>query len=194
VFCAGADLVDFDLVDRPEGHMGFTHLRVGKPTIAAVEGYAVAGGLELALWCDLRVAAEDAVFGCFERRFGVPLVDGGTQRLPRLVGSGRALDMILTGRAVPADEARHIGLVDRMVPNGRARAAAVELAASIARFPQATVRSDRMAVLEGEGRPIEEGLQIEKRWGLGVMDTAIEGAARFAGGAGRHGAGTEPAG
>lgn len=192
VFCAGADLVDFDLIDRPEGHLGVSHLRVGKPTIAAVEGYAVAGGLELALWCDLRVAAEDAVFGCYERRFGVPLVDGGTQRLPRLIGSGRALDMILTGRAVLADEALRIGLVNRVVPSGSARGAALELGAVIARFPQATVRSDRMALLEGEGTTLAEGLQIEKRWGLGVMDTAAAGAARFAEGEGRHGAGAEP--
>ncbi|MFW2340269.1 MAG: enoyl-CoA hydratase-related protein, partial [Acidimicrobiia bacterium] len=120
VFSAGADLKDFDLIDRPDGFLGFTRMIVSKPTIAAVEGYCVAGGLEMALWCDLRVAAEGAVFGCFERRFGVPLVDGGTQRLPRIVGLSRALDMILTGRSVDAGEAIDIGLADRLSPAGSA--------------------------------------------------------------------------
>lgn len=193
VFCAGADLHAFDLVDRPEGHLGFTHLTVSKPTIAAVEGYAVAGGLEIALWCDLRVAAQDAVFGCYERRFGVPLIDGGTQRLPRIVGQGRALDMILTGRAVLADEALRIGLANRVVPTGQALAAAIGLARSIIRFPQPTVRSDRLAVLEGAGASLADGLEIERRHGLGVMPTALDGARRFAEGEGRHGAGSEPA-
>jgi len=189
VFSAGADLKDFDLEDRPEGHLGFTHIRVGKPTLAAVEGYAVAGGLELALWCDLRIASQDAVFGCFERRFGVPLVDGGTQRLPRIVGTGRALDMILTGRAVGAEEALQFGLANRVVPAGQALAVAVEIAHSISRFPQETVRSDRRALLEGEGTSILEGLRIEHRLGMAVMDTAVVGAARFAEGDGRHGVG-----
>ncbi|MDF1597935.1 MAG: crotonase/enoyl-CoA hydratase family protein [Acidimicrobiia bacterium] len=189
VFSSGADLKDFDLVDRPEGFLGFTRMTVSKPTIAAVEGYCVAGGLEMALWCDLRVAGEGAVFGCFERRFGVPLVDGGTQRLPRLVGLSRAMDLVLTGRPVDAGEALRIGLADRVVPDGTAVAAALELAATIAAFPQPTVRSDRMAMLEGLGRPLAEGLEIERLHGLGVLDLAAEGSERFEKGAGRHGGG-----
>ena len=187
VFSAGADLKDFDLIDRPDGFLGFTRMIVSKPTIAAVEGYCVAGGLEMALWCDLRVAGEGAVFGCFERRFGVPLVDGGTQRLPRIVGLSRALDMILTGRPVDAGEAIDIGLADRLSPAGSALDTALELADLIAAFPQSTVRSDRLAVLEGLGRPPAEGLAIERRHGLGVLDTAAKGAARFEEGSGRSG-------
>ena len=187
VFSAGADLKDFDLIDRPEGFLGFTRMIVSKPTIAAVEGYCVAGGLEMALWCDLRVAGEGAVFGCFERRFGVPLVDGGTQRLPRIVGLSRALDMILTGRPVDAGEANDIGLADRLSPAGSALDTALELADLLAAFPQTTVRSDRLAVLEGLGRPPAEGLAIERRHGLGVLDTAAKGAARFEEGSGRSG-------
>lgn len=187
VFSAGADLKDFDLIDRPDGFLGFTRMIVSKPTIAAVEGYCVAGGLEMALWCDLRVAGEGAVFGCFERRFGVPLVDGGTQRLPRIVGLSRALDMILTGRPVDAGEAIDIGLADRLSPAGSALDTALELADLIAAFPQTTVRSDRLAVLEGLGRPPAEGLAIERRHGLGVLDTAAKGAARFEEGSGRSG-------
>ncbi len=186
-FCAGADLRAFDLVDGPGGFLGMSRLVVSKPTVAAVAGYAVAGGLELALWCDLRVAADDAVFGCFERRFGVPLVDGGTQRLPRVVGLGRALDMILTGRPVGAAEALRIGLANRVAPAGAEVAAAVELAEEIAAFPQATVRSDRAAVYAGLGTALEEGLATERRLGTAVLGVAAEGAARFAGGAGRHG-------
>ncbi len=189
VFCAGADLEKFDLQDRPEGHLGFTHITVGKPTLAAVEGYAVAGGLELALWCDMRIVSEDAVFGCFERRFGVPLVDGGTQRLPKIVGKGRALDMILTGRAVDAEEALQFGLANRVVPTGQALPVAVQIARSIAEFPQETVRSDRFAVLEGEGVSISDGLRTEHRLGMEVMGTALKGAANFAEGHGRHGVG-----
>jgi enoyl-CoA hydratase len=189
VFSSGADLVAFDLVDRPGGFLGFTRTTVSKPTIAAVEGYCVAGGLEMALWCDLRVAGEDAVFGCFERRFGVPLVDGGTQRLPRLVGLGRALDLILTGRQVGAAEAHRIGLVDRVVLPGQALTAAAELGRLIAGFPQQTVVSDRRAVLEGLGRPLPEGLELERRLGTAVLAAAAEGAQRFAAGAGRHGEG-----
>jgi enoyl-CoA hydratase len=188
-FSAGADLEKMDLEDRSEGWLGFTRTRVSKPTIAAVEGYCVAGGLEMALWCDLRVAGESATFGCFERRFGVPLVDGGTQRLPRLVGRGRALDMILTGRAIDATEAHDWGLADRVVDDGTAREAAVELGHSIADFPQATVRSDRTAVYEGLGEPLERGLQIEAREGRRVLDVAETGADRFAAGEGRHGSG-----
>ncbi len=188
-FCAGADLQAFDLVDGPGGFLGISRLVVGKPTIAAVAGHAVAGGLELALWCDLRVAGEDAVFGCFERRWGVPLVDGGTQRLPQVVGLGRALDMILTGRAVAAAEALAMGLANRVVPAGSELAAAVELANQIAAFPQATVRSDRAAVYAGMGRPVPEGLAEERRLGTAVLDVAAAGAARFAAGEGRGGAG-----
>ena len=187
VFSAGADLKDFDLIDRPDGFLGFTRMIVSKPTIAAIEGYCVAGGLEMALWCDLRVAGEGAVFGCFERRFGVPLVDGGTQRLPIIVGLSRALDMILTGRPVDAGEAIDIGLADRLSPAGSALDTALELADLIAAFPQSTVRSDRLAVLEGLGRPPAEGLAIERRHGLGVLDTAAKGAARFEEGSGRSG-------
>lgn len=186
-FSAGADLKSFDLVDRPEGFLGFTRDSVDKPTIAAVGGHCVAGGLEMALWCDLRVAGQDAVFGCFERRFGVPLGDGGTQRLPRLVGLGRALDMILTGRAVDAAEAARIGLVDRVVEAGGHLEAAVELAEYIASAPQPTVRADRRAVLEGLGRPLAEGLELERRHALAVLDVAAAGAARFAAGEGRGG-------
>lgn len=191
-FCAGADLKAFDLVDHPDGFLGFTRFDVGKPTMAAVEGHAVAGGLELALWCDLRVAGRSAVFGCFERRFGVPLVDGGTQRLARLIGMGRAMEMVLTGRPVGAEEALRFGLANRVVPDGRALTTALGLAADIAGFPQSTVRSDRAAMLEGWGRPIDEALEIERRHGLTVMDTAVTGAGRFERGEGRHGAGVEP--
>ncbi|MDJ0961535.1 MAG: crotonase/enoyl-CoA hydratase family protein [Acidimicrobiia bacterium] len=185
VFSAGADLKAFDLVKDRDGFLGFTLMRVGKPTIAAVEGYCVAGGLEMALWCDLRVAANDAVFGCFERRWGVPLVDGGTQRLPLVVGLGRALDMILTGRAVDADEALQMGLVNRVVPPGAALEAAIALAEEIAAFPQATVRTDRAAVLDG--LELEGGFGHERAHGLEALQVAAQGAARFAGGEGRHG-------
>jgi enoyl-CoA hydratase len=188
VFSAGADLRAFDLVEDRDGFLGFTLMRVGKPTIAAVEGYCVAGGLEMALWCDLRIAAEDAVFGCFERRWGVPLVDGGTQRLPLVVGLGRAMDMILTGRAVSAAEALTMGLVNRVVDSGSALDAAIALAEEIAAFPQTTVRTDRASVLDG--LELESGFGYERMHGLEAMRVAAEGAARFAGGEGRHG---EPA-
>lgn len=191
-FCAGADLKAFDLVDTPDGFLGFTRFEVGKPTMAAVEGYAVAGGLEVALWCDMRIAGQSAVFGCFERRFGVPLVDGGTQRLPRVVGMGRALEMMHTGRPVGADEALRFGLANRVVPAGRALATARGIALDIAAFPQATLRTDRAAALEGWGRPTDEALDIERQHGLTVMETAVEGAGRFERGEGRHGAGVEP--
>jgi enoyl-CoA hydratase len=181
-FCSGADLKRFDLVDRPEGHLGMSRLRVSKPTIAAVEGHAVAGGLELALWCDLRVAAADALLGCFERRWGVPLIDGGTQRLPRIVGVGRAMDLMLTGRPVAADEALAMGLVNRVSAPGRSLEVAKALAAEIASFPQPTVRSDRAALLDGLGLPLDDGLAAERRHGLEVLDTAAAGAARYAAG------------
>lgn len=184
-FSAGADLKAFDLVDDPAGYLGFTRLTVGKPTLAAVEGYCVAGGLEMALWCDLRIAAENAVFGCLERRFGVPLVDGGTVRLPRIVGLGVALEMILTGREVPADEALVIGLANQVVPSGTTLDRAVALGEEIAAHPQPTVRSDRASVLGGMGLATSEALALERRLGGGVMDTAAAGADRFAGGAGR---------
>jgi len=190
-FSAGADLEKMDLEETEDGWLGFTRKRVEKPTIAAVEGYCVAGGLEMALWCDLRVAAESATFGCFERRFGVPLVDGGTQRLPRLVGRGRALDMILTGRAVDADTALDWGLADRVTDDGNALDAAVELAETIAEFPQETVRTDRAALYDGLGTSLEAGLEIEAEYGRGVLDVADAGAERFSAGGGRGGAGID---
>jgi enoyl-CoA hydratase len=188
-FSAGADLQSMDLEDGTEGWLGITRRQVSKPTIAAIEGHCVAGGLELALWCDLRVAGESATFGCFERRFGVPLVDGGTQRLPRIVGLGRALEMILTGRAVDAEEARQWGLVTRVVEDGGARETARTLGETIAGFPQETVRSDRAAVYEGLGASLEQGLAIEAWHGTRSLDTATGGAERFAGGEGRGGEG-----
>ncbi|MEU8318574.1 crotonase/enoyl-CoA hydratase family protein [Nonomuraea sp. NPDC048881] len=188
-FCAGADLkaLDNHVGEDGDGPMGPTRMRLSKPVIAAVAGHAVAGGLELALWCDLRVAEEDAVFGVFCRRWGVPLIDGGTVRLPRLVGASRAMDMILTGRAVSAPEARDMGLVNRLVPTGTARRHAEELAARIAAFPQTCLRGDRMSLLEQHGLPEDEAMRNELRHGLVSLPDAAEGAARFAAGAGRHG-------
>jgi enoyl-CoA hydratase len=178
-FCAGADLKAIETldVDAPGGPMGFTRLASPKPTIAAISGHCLAGGLELALWCDLRVATPGSTFGCPERRWGVPLVDGGTQRLPRVVGMGRALDLILTGRTIAADEALSIGLLTRVADD--APAAALTLAEEIAAFPQDTVRSDRTAALEGFGLPLHEGLAIEARLGRERLRTAHDGAARF---------------
>ncbi|MGV9245186.1 crotonase/enoyl-CoA hydratase family protein [Streptomyces sp. NPDC003710] len=196
-FCAGADLkaVGTERGNRVaqdgDGPMGPTRLRLSKPVIAAVAGHAVAGGLELALWCDLRVAEEDAVFGVFCRRWGVPLIDGGTIRLPRLIGTSRALDMILTGRPVPAREAHGMGLANRVVPTGRARAEAEELAAEIARFPQACLRGDRASVLGQEGLDEQAALRGELRYGMDVLAAGLEGAGRFAAGAGRHGSFTD---
>lgn len=186
-FSAGADLKAFDLVDDPAGFLGFTRLQVSKPTIAAVEGYCVAGGLEMALWCDLRVAATTAVFGCLERRFGVPLIDGGTVRLPHIVGAGVAMEMILTGREVTADEAYVLGLANAVVGEGAALEKAVDLAEAIAVHPQETVRSDRAALLAGLGVAIPDALEGERRLGMSVMDVAATGADRFAAGAGRSG-------
>ena len=169
VFCAGADLNNIDElaaeIDGETGPLGFTRLIVSKPTIAAVAGYCVAGGLEIASWCDLRIADETAVFGCFERRFGVPLVDGGTQRLPRIIGLGRALEMILTGKPVSAREALASGLVNELVSPGRSLNRAVELAQILANFPQVCMRNDRRAVHAGCGKELPEGLQIEARFG-----------------------------
>ncbi|MFF9605326.1 crotonase/enoyl-CoA hydratase family protein [Streptomyces sp. NPDC014684] len=196
-FCAGADLKAVGtergnrVAEDGDGPMGPTRLRLSKPVIAAVAGHAVAGGLELALWCDLRVAEEDAVFGVFCRRWGVPLIDGGTVRLPRLIGTSRAMDMILTGRPVPAREAYDIGLANRVVPAGRARAEAEELAAAVARFPQACLRGDRASVLDQEGQDEATAMRGELRYGVAVLAEGLEGAARFAGGAGRHGSFTE---
>ena len=192
-FCAGADLRAIGtergnrVTSDGDGPMGPTRLRPGKPVIAAVTGHAVAGGLELALWCDLRVADETAVFGVFCRRWGVPLVDGGTVRLPRLIGTGRAMDLILTGRPVAADEALAIGLVNRLVPAGQALAAARRLAAELAAFPQVCLRADRMSVLEQDGLDEAAAMANELRHGTTALGEAITGAARFAGGAGRHG-------
>ena len=199
-FCAGADLTalaDGDprpvLEDGP-GPMGPTRLELSKPVIAAIEGHAVAGGLELALWCDLRVAATDAVLGVYCRRFGVPLVDGGTVRLPRLVGQSHALDLVLTGRGVGGEEARSMGLVNRLVPPGTALAEAMVLARQLAALPQTCLRNDRRSVLWQWGLDEEDALAAEARLGrqtIGSGETAA-GASRFAAGAGRHGA-SQPA-
>ncbi|HEV2783586.1 MAG TPA: crotonase/enoyl-CoA hydratase family protein [Actinophytocola sp.] len=192
-FCAGADLkaVGTERGNRVapdgEGPMGPTRMRLSKPVIAAVAGPAVAGGLELALWCDLRVADTTAIFGVFCRRWGVPLIDGGTIRLPRLIGQSRALDMILTGRPVNADEALAMGLANRVVPAGQARAAAEQLAAEIARFPQVCLRADRASALSQWGSSEEEALRAEFDGALVTLEGAVSGAARFAAGAGRHG-------
>jgi len=195
VFCAGADLKargterGLRLAPDGDGPMGPSRLTFTKPTIAAVEGYAVAGGLELALMCDLRVAGETAVFGVFCRRWGVPLIDGGTVRLPRLIGLSRALDMILTGRPVDAGEALAFGLANRVVPAGRAREEAEALARSIGEFPPRCVGSDRRSAWEGLGLPLPEALANEFALGKATHDTgeSQEGARRFAAGAGRHG-------
>jgi enoyl-CoA hydratase len=178
-FCAGADLKAIETldVDAPGGPLGFTRLVSPKPTIAAISGHCLAGGLELALWCDLRVASPGSTFGCSERRWGVPLVDGGTQRLPRVVGLGRALELILTGRTIGADEALAMGLVTRVTDD--ALAGALALAEEIAAFPQDTVRSDRQAALEGFGLPLADGLALEARLGRDRLLTARDGATRF---------------
>lgn len=198
VFCSGADLTT--LADRSgtrtlhvaedgDAPLGVSRLLLTKPVLAAVEGYAVAGGLEVALWCDLRVAAEDAIFGVYCRRWGVPLVDGGTIRLPRLIGQSRALDMILTGRGVSGQEALMMGLANRIVPRGQALEAALALALNLARFPQQCMRSDRMSAYEQWSLPMEEALRNETRHGLEVLASGetAKGASRFASGHGRHG-------
>ncbi|HEX4221257.1 MAG TPA: crotonase/enoyl-CoA hydratase family protein [Pseudonocardiaceae bacterium] len=193
-FCAGADLkaVGSDRGNRldpaGDGPMGPTRMRLSKPVIAAVAGHAVAGGLELALWCDLRVADETAVFGVFCRRWGVPLIDGGTVRLPRLIGQSRAMDLILTGRPVDAAEALHIGLANRVVPAGQARAAAEELAKELAAFPQHCLRGDRASVLSQDGLTEQAALAAEFAGARAALsEETVAGAARFASGAGRHG-------
>jgi enoyl-CoA hydratase len=194
-FCAGFDLKSMAsgapnrLSEDGDGPMGPTRLELDKPVIAAIEGHAVAGGLELALWCDLRVAASDATLGVFNRRFGVPLIDLGTIRLPRIVGHGRAMDLILTGRAVPAMEAHQIGLVDRLVEPGQALTAALELARSLAEHPQGALRADRRSLLGQWSRSMEEAARAEYGGGMDVIASgeAVDGARRFAEGAGRHG-------
>jgi enoyl-CoA hydratase len=193
VFCAGADLKAIGTPDgnsvtaEGDGPMGPSRMRLSKPVIAAVAGHAVAGGLELALWCDLRVAEESAVFGVFCRRWGVPLIDGGTVRLPRLIGASQAMDMVLTGRGVGAQEARQMGLVNHVVPDGESRAGAEELARQLARFPQRCLREDRLSLLEQEGLAEDEALGNELEHGLRSLDEVQSGLERFRAGAGRHG-------
>jgi enoyl-CoA hydratase len=196
-FCAGADLkavatgrgnrVDVDMA--ADGPMGPSRMLLSKPVVAAVEGHAVAGGLELALWCDLRVAARDAVFGVYCRRWGVPLIDGGTVRLPRLIGMSHALDLILTGRGVAGDEALRMGLANCVVESGVALNAAIELAGQLARFPQNCLRADRRSAYEQWAMSLDDALANEVRLGFDVIRSGetIDGAARFASGAGRHG-------
>ena len=199
-FCAGADLKAVAtrqgnrVTEDGDGPMGPTRMLLSKPVIAAVEGYAVAGGLELALWCDLRVAATDAVFGVYCRRWGVPLVDGGTVRLPRLVGHGHALDLILTGRPVSGAEALSMGLANRLVEPGTALESAVDLGSELARLPQRCLRSDRLSAWEQWDLAEGEAMANETRRGLEVLRSgeSLEGAGRFAAGAGRHGASDSP--
>jgi enoyl-CoA hydratase len=193
VFCAGADLkaIGTDSGNRVtadgDGPMGPTRMQLSKPVIAAVAGYAVAGGLELAVWCDLRVAEESAVFGVFSRRWGVPLIDGGTVRLPRLIGVSRAMDMVLTGRPVPAREALDMGLVNRVVADGASRGAAEELARELAALPQACLRHDRLSLLEQEALDEEAALAQEFAHGMRSLEEAAAGLERFRSGEGRHG-------
>ena len=197
-FCAGFDLKALADGTGPEvtagdGPMGVTYLQLSKPVIAAIEGYCVAGGMELALWCDLRVAASNAVMGILNRRFGVPLVDGGTVRLARIAGQGLAMDLILTGRPISAGEAERHGLVNRLVEPGRALPEAFDLATRIAAFPQAGTRNDRLSLLGQWGLPLANALENELRWGQKTMDSGepLEGARRFARGEGRRGSGLQ---
>jgi enoyl-CoA hydratase len=192
-FCAGADLKAIDTfgprLGAPEGPLGFTRLTPPKPTIAAISGWCLAGGFELALWCDLRIAAEGSTLGFPERRWGVPLIDGGTQRLPRIVGLGRALDLILSGRMVHSEEALGMGLLTEVVVPGRHLERALEYAEALAAFPQVTMLADRRAAIEGFGLPLEAALAVEAKAGLETFGVAAEGAARFAAGEGRGGEG-----
>jgi enoyl-CoA hydratase len=200
-FCAGADLKSLSeatsdpavaeqwLAERPDGPLGFTRLTPSKPTIAAISGWCLAGGLELALWCDLRIGTESAKLGFPERRWGVPLIDGGTQRLPRIVGLGRGLDLILSGRIVDADEALGMGLLTEKVAAGAHLDRALEMAEGLAGFPQQTMLSDRRAALEGFGLPLADALKLEAELGAESAPTGVEGATRFAKGEGRGGAG-----
>ena len=202
-FCAGADLKAIAeaganvpaetiaaVAGRPEGPMGFTRLTTTKPTIAAISGWCLAGGLELALWCDLRIATRGSRFGYPERRWGVPLIDGGTLRLPRIVGLGRALDLILTGRIIETGEALDWGLLTEVVDEGNHLDRAIEIADGLAGFPQPTLRSDRRSAIEGSTLPLSESLEFEAAIGLDSVTTGVEGAARFAAGEGRGGAGS----
>jgi enoyl-CoA hydratase/carnithine racemase len=194
-FCAGADLKAIAsgrgnrVEEDGDGPMGPTRMKLSKPVIAAIEGHAVAGGLELALWCDLRVAAEDAVFGVFCRRWGVPLVDGGTVRLPRLIGHSHAMDLIMTGRGVSGDEAREMGLANRLVRTGQALDAALDLARQLARFPQRCLRSDRLGAISQWGQSESDALRAEFKRGMEVIRSGETeaGAGSFSTGAGRHG-------
>jgi enoyl-CoA hydratase len=192
-FCAGADLKATETMAgrlmSAEGPMGFTRLTPSKPTIAAISGFCLAGGLEIALWCDLRIAAESSRLGYPERRWGVPLIDGGTQRLPRIVGQGRALDLILTGRIIDAAEALAIGMLTEVVPDGSHLDRALALAEGIAAFPQPTMLADRRAAIEGLGMPLRDGLALEAAAGPEVFEDGARGARRFAAGEGRGGAG-----
>ncbi len=201
-FCAGADLKALaaagpdvaietieEVTERTEGPMGFTRALASKPTIAAISGWALAGGLELALWCDLRIATGSSKLGYPERRWGVPLIDGGTLRLPRIVGLGRALDLILTGRIIDSDEALAWGLLTEVVDEGRHLDRALEIAEALARFPQETMLSDRRSAIEGSTLPLEESLRFEAEVGRASIATGLRGAGRFAGGEGRGGAG-----
>jgi enoyl-CoA hydratase len=192
-FCAGADLKATETFTArlmaDEGPMGFTRLTPSKPTIAAISGFCLAGGLELALWCDLRIATTGSTLGYPERRWGVPLIDGGTQRLPRIVGQGRALDLILTGRMIDAEEALGMGLLTEVVPTGKHLERALELAEGLARFPQETMLADRRAAIEGLGMTLAEGLALEAQAGPEVFAAGQRGARRFAAGEGRGGAG-----
>jgi enoyl-CoA hydratase/carnithine racemase len=192
-FCAGADLKATETMagrlSSREGPMGFTRLSASKPTIAAISGFCLAGGLEIALWCDLRIATEGSTFGCPERRWGVPLIDGGTQRLPHVIGLGRALDLILTGRLLDAREAHAIGLITEVVPAGAHLERALALAEGLARFPQRTMLADRRATIDGLGLTLADGLALEASSGPEVFEEGARGAARFAAGEGRGGAG-----
>jgi enoyl-CoA hydratase len=192
-FCAGADLKAQETfigrLTSEEGPMGFTRLTPSKPTIAAISGFALAGGLELALWCDLRIATEGSTLGYPERRWGVPLIDGGTQRLPRIIGLGRALDLILTGRMIDAAEALQMGMLTEVVAPGAHLDRALELAEGLARFPQRTMLADRKAAIDGFGLPLADALALEAQAGPEVYEEGARGAARFAAGEGRGGAG-----
>jgi enoyl-CoA hydratase len=194
-FCAGADLKDIPSLEHrvmsEGGPLGFTRRISPKPTIAAIEGWCVAGGLELALWCDLRIAGASSRFGCTERRFGVPLIDGGTQRLPRIVGLGRALDLILTGRVVDSSEADSIGLLTEVVADGTAVDRALELGEQIASFPWPTVLADRHSALEAQGSQLASGLAAEAARGASAVQTGALGAETFIEGLGRHGEGVD---
>lgn len=191
VFCAGADLKEVAGLDwqGETGPLGYTRLFINKPTIAAIAGYAVAGGLELACWCDLRIADETAIFGCFERRFGVPLIDGGTIRLPQIIGLGRALDLILTGRPVDAAEAQAMGLVTEVVSKGTHLQRAIELGKQLAQFPQMAMLNDRRSVYASLGKPLEDALQLEAALGQAAIESGetFAGAQAFSDGKGRGG-------